>query len=128
MPPIGWARTLDKKVKAMVKGNLKLPRRTNDAFLYSPSRARGLGLPKVEDEVHIYGVSTAYCLLALSKDPTVTDVAQSALGEAAKKRSRGMLSPQDFINAPPQKGEGKQGDIKTLWSRVRLSLQHTQPH
>eukprot|EP00731_Ephydatia_muelleri_P013926 Em0007g1236a len=35
----------------------------------------GQGVPRVEDEVHIYGISTAYHLLTLSNDPIVTDVA-----------------------------------------------------
>ena len=55
----GWAKSLDKRGRALVKANMKLPRRTTDAFLYSPWRAGGQGVPRVEDEVHIYGVSTA---------------------------------------------------------------------
>ena len=80
-------------------------------------------VPKIEDEVHIYGVSTPYRLLVLSKDPVVRDTAQSALGETAKRRAGGRHTPEEFLNAPPEKGEGQQRDIKSLWSRVRLSLQ-----
>ncbi|KAL5509913.1 hypothetical protein EMCRGX_G005360 [Ephydatia muelleri] len=36
------------------------------------------------------------------------------------------MDPQDFLDNPPQRGEGKQGDIKSLWSRVRVSLQLCQ--
>ena len=32
----------------------------------------------------------------------------------------------EFLNTPPERGEGKQGDIKSLWSRVRVSLQYCQ--
>ena len=126
LPPVGWARSLDKRVKAAVKTAMKLPRRTIDAFLYSPWRSGGLGLPRVEDEIHIYGVSAAYRLLTLSNDPTVVDVAQAMLEVTARKRAKGLSTPQVFLNNPPQKGEGQQGDIKSLWSRVRLSLQLCQ--
>ncbi|KAL5509829.1 hypothetical protein EMCRGX_G005265 [Ephydatia muelleri] len=106
LPSIGWARALDKKLKALVKSALKLPRRTTDVFLFAPWRAGGLGLPRLEDEIHIYGVSTAYRLLCLSEDPTVVDVAQAALGVTSKKRSKGMTTPQDFLDNPPPKGGG----------------------
>ena len=62
----------------------------------------------MEDEVHIYGISTAYRLLALSDDDLiVTDVACEALGATARKRSQDTVSPQDFLNSPPQRGEGR---------------------
>ena len=125
-PPTGWAKTIDKRVKALVKSAMKLPRRTIDAFLFSPWRAGGLGLPRLEDEVHIYGISSAYRLLTLSNDPMVLDVSQAALEVTARKRSKGLTSPQDFLNSPPQRGEGKQGDIQSMWSRVRVSLQLCQ--
>ena len=116
LPSLGWARSLDVKVRS-------LPRRTTDAFLYSPWRAGGLGLPRIEDEVHIYGVSTTYHLLSLNKDPIVSVVALNALSATARKRSQGTLSPQDFCNSPPQRGEGRPGNIRSLWSRVRVSIQ-----
>ena len=126
LPPLGWARTLDKKMRAMVKASMKLPWRKTDTFFYSPAQAGGLGLPKIEDEVHIYGVSTAYSLLTLSKDPAVRDTAQHALWETSKQRAGDRRSPEEFLNAPPEEGEGRKGDIKTRWSRVRVSLQRCQ--
>ena len=128
IPPLGWAKTLDKKVRAMVKANMKLPRRTTDTFFYSPARAGGLGLPKIEDEVHIYGVSSAYRLLTLSKDPAVRDIAQQALWGTSKRRTGDRRTPEQFLNAPPEVGEGHKGDIKSRWSRVRVSLQRCQAH
>ena len=125
-PPTGWAKAIDKRMKALVKSAMKLPRRSMDAFLFSPWRAGGLGLPRLEDEVHIYRISSAYRLLALSQDPLVSDVSQAALEVTARKRSKGLTSPQDFLNSPPQRGEGKQGDIQSLWSGVRVSLQRCQ--
>ena len=127
-PPTGWAKTIDKRVKALVKSAMKLPRRTIDAFLFSPWRAGGLGLPRLEDEVHIYGISSAYRLLTLSNDPMVLDVSQAALEVTARKRSKGLTSPQDFLNSPPQRGEGKQGDIQSMWSRVRVSATLPDDH
>ena len=126
LPTLGWARALDKKVKTLVKANLRLPKRTTDAFMFSPTRAGGLGLPRIEDEVHIYGVSTAYRLLVTSKDPLVRDTALAALGDSARKRSKGTRTPEEFLNSPPENGEGQQGNIKSLWSRVRRSLQICQ--
>ena len=126
LPSLGWARALDKKVKAMVKLAFKLPKRTIDAFLFAPWRSGGLGLPRVEDEVHVYGVSTAFHLQSLSEDFTVVDVAQAALGATARKRAKGLASTQEFLDKPPQIGEGLQRDIKSLWSRVRVSLQLCQ--
>ena len=76
--------------------------------------------------MHIYGVSTSYRLLALSKDPIVADVSLGALDFTARTRSQGSLSPQEFLNSPPQRGEGKQGDIMSRWSRVRTSMQLCQ--
>ena len=113
-------------MKAMVKLALKLPKRIIDAFLFAPWRSGGLGLPRVEDEVHVYGVSTAFHLLSMSEDSTVVDVAQAALGATARKRAKGLASTQEFLDKPPQIGEGLQGDIKSLWSRVRVSLQLCQ--
>ena len=123
LPTLGWAKALDKRVKALVKANMKLPRRT---FLFSPTRAGGMGLPRIEDEVHIYGVLTTYRLLILSSDPTVRGTALSALEQMAKRRAGGRRTPEEFLNAPPERGEGQQGDITSLWSRVRNSMQICQ--
>ncbi|KAL5509851.1 hypothetical protein EMCRGX_G005290 [Ephydatia muelleri] len=109
LPTIGWARAIDKKVKASVKHHMKLPRRTMDAFLFAPWRMGGLGLPRIEDEVHIYNISSAYRLLSLSNDPLVTRVAQATLDATAKKRSKGTSTGQDFINSPPFQGKAAKG-------------------
>ena len=145
LPPVQWGKALDKKVRALLKSTLKLPKRTNDGFLYAPPRAGGLGLPQIEDEIHIYGVyivcihicmctyivwlgitTSAYRLLTTSNDPAVTDTAVSRLEETAKKRAGGRRTAEEFLNTPPERGEGKQGDIKSLWSQVRVSLQYCQ--
>eukprot|EP00731_Ephydatia_muelleri_P013945 Em0007g1255a len=66
LPSTGWAKALNKKVKDLIKANLKLPKY----------------------EIHIYRVSTAYrLLLVLSNDPVVRDTALSALGDTAKWKS-----------------------------------------
>ncbi|KAL5510139.1 hypothetical protein EMCRGX_G005632 [Ephydatia muelleri] len=82
----------------------------------------GQGVPRVEDEVHIYGISTAYHLLTLSNDPIVTDVACEALGTTARKHSQGTLSPQEFLNSPPQKGFG---DIRSVRKRCGETILDT---
>ena len=51
-PPISWATSIDRETRSLAKKHLKLPRRTVTPFLYSSTRAGGLGLPNIEDEIH----------------------------------------------------------------------------
>ena len=72
-------------------------------------------MPKIEDKVQIYGVSTANRLLTLSKDPEVSDTAQHASWETSKRRAEDRRSPEEFLNAPLEEGEGHKGDIKSRY-------------
>ena len=106
LPPIQWGKALDKKVRALLKSRLKLPKRTNDGFLYAPPRAGGLGLPQIEDEIHIYGVSSAYRLLTTSNDPAVTDTAVSGLEETAKSEQVADVRQRNSSTLLQREGRG----------------------
>ena len=123
-PPTRWATDLDKAVRKLVKQNLKLPRHTITSFLYTPPRWGGLGIPCVMDELHIHMLSSAFKLLASRNDPRVRDIAHHELLKTANIRRRDLQSAQDFLNSPPVPGEGKRGDIKSLWSDVRIAASH----
>ena len=122
-PSISWARAIDRTTKSLVKQHFKLPRRTVSSFLYSPTKAGGLGLPNIEDEIHLFRASTAFKVL-FAQDALISDIAASALAKTAEIRSNHQKTAQVFINSPPDPGEGKRGDITSLWSEVRTSLQH----
>ena len=123
-PSISWATSIDRETRSLAKKHLKLPRRTVTPFLYSSTRAGGLGLPNIEDEIHFFRISTAYKVLFAQGDNQLQDIANSALNKTAEIRSRNQKSAQDFLNDPADPGEGKRGDITSLWSGVRASLHH----
>ena len=108
----------------MVKKAFKLPKRTTTAFLHSPPHSGGLGLPCIMDEIDIHMVTTAFKLLT-TPDPCVKGVAYHHLGEVTAKHTRSSDPTRGdmeiFLNATPIPGEGKKGDIKSIWSSVRSS-------
>ena len=123
-PPIRWAINLDKAVRKIVKQCLKLPRRTITQFLYSPTRRGGLGIPNVVDDLNIYMVSSAFKLLSSQNDPKVKDIAHHELQRTATVRRRDLQSTEEFINSLPIPGEGRRGDLKSMWSDVRMAAHH----
>ena len=122
-PSIRWATDLDKAVRKVVKQCLKLPRRTITSFLYTPTRQGGLGIPCVVDKLHIQMVLSAYKLLSSKNDNREKVIAHHELQKTANIRRRD-LTTQEFLNSLPVLGEGKRGDIKSLWSDVRVSANH----
>lgn len=123
-PTIGWARNIDKTIRALAKTCLKLPGHTVSAFLYTDTTSGGLGLPNIEDELHIFRVSSAFKLLSTPGDHRVRDIAYSALSRTAEIRSGNRKSPQEFLNSLPDPGEGNKGDLSSLWSDSRVSFHH----
>ena len=119
---VGWARDIDVAARSFYKLHLKLPRRTTSNFLYASTKAGGLGLPNIEDELYIFRTSSAFKLLFYQGGlRTIT----SALARTADTRSL-VQRAQEFLNTRAAPGEGKRGDIKTIWSEVRSSLTHCQ--
>lgn len=123
-PNLTWARKLDKATKQVIKLHMKIPKRATDNFMYSPQRFGGLGIPRLEDEIHILKVSTAFKLLMSENDPRIGDIASSTLAYTANKCTQGRKDVQAFMNSTPEAGEGKCGDISSIWSQVRLAMHH----
>lgn len=112
-------------IRLMVKKAFKLPKRTNTAFLHAPPYSGGLGIPCIVDEIDIHMACTAFKLLN-SPDLCVKSIAHHHLSIVTAKRT-GINDPsigdmEEFINCSPNPGEGKTGDIKSIWSSVRSSL------
>ena len=123
-PKIGWARDIDKATKSLAKQHLKLPHRTTSNFLFTPTRFGGLSLPNIEDEIHIFRISTAFKVLFAQNDIHLHDIAHSTLTRTTEIRTRNQKTAQEFLNNPADPGEGRRGDITSLWSEVRSSLRH----
>ena len=64
-----------------------------------------------------------------SPDPTVHQVALNQLSESVSKQNNiKTCTPDDLdnlLNSDPKPGEGKQGDLRNLWSLCRTSLRQT---
>ena len=123
-PTISWARSIDQELKSLAKMCFKLPNRATTSYFYAQTKAGGLALPRIEDEIHLFRISTAYKVLFAQGDAQLRDISTSALGKTAEIRTRNQKSAQTFLNDPADPGEGRRGDIKSLWSEVRSSLQH----
>ena len=125
LPNKSWAQQIDKEVRNMAKRAFKLPKRTISAFLHAPSNTGGLGIPCITDEIDVHLAATAFKLLA-TPDVTVKGVAYHHLGIVSEKRNRGsevnITNMEIFLNSSPSPGEGKMGDIRSIWSIVRSSL------
>lgn len=125
LPNKSWAQRIDKQVRNMVKLAFKLPKRTISAFLHTPPHSGGLGIPCIEDEIDVHLATTAFKLLS-TPDTLVKGVAYHHLGNVTEKRTRSSEATigdmEEFLNSTPTPGEGKAGDIRSLWSVVRSSL------
>lgn len=125
LPNKKWAQLIDKEVRNMVKHAFKLPNRTISAFLHAPCNVGGLGIPCIVDEIDVHLAATAFKLLS-TPDAIVKGVAYHHLSNVAEKRTRSNAVNTDlmemFLNSSPTPGEGKTGDIRSLWSIVRSSL------
>ena len=119
LPLPGWARDLDIKIRALVKKALGLPRRVATPFLYLNTPG-GLGLYSVLDNLTIARISHFDRCLN-SKDLVVRSVARRQLLDVLKIRSGcehpGNEEVESFLNSVATVGEGKVGDVKSLWSR-----------
>ena len=122
LPNKSWAQNIDKEVRNMVKHALKLPKRTISAFFHTPPHSGGLGIPCIENEIDVQLATTAFKLLS-TPDTVVKGVAYHHLSEK-RTRSTGATTTdmEAFLNSSPTPGEGKTGDIRSLWSIVRTPL------
>ena len=129
LPSRSWAKDVDRSLRSSLKKGLRLPGRTTSNFLYCHQDDGGLGVPSIEDEMDIALVSQAFKFLSNEKDPRVSTVARHQLAEVMSKRSQATDPSSDslstFRNTPAPNGEGSRGDVRSLWSLVRKSLQNT---
>ena len=126
-PGVVWCRKLDTSLRAIIKGGLRLPQRTCTKYLYLSQALGGLGVPCAEDESHVVRASQAFKFLGDMRDPRIRDVALHQLGETIKKRARRLdpSIPEDmaeFLNTTAPPGEGRAGDLQSLWTAARASL------
>ena len=124
-----WCQKLDARIRKFVKKGLKLPARTVTTFFYTSQSLGGLGLTRVEESMDVANINRALRCLS-SPDDRVNTVAWNQLSTVTKRRlGREDIRDtdiQDFLNSPPAKGEYKQGDVRSLWSAVRKSLQRLE--
>ena len=126
-PGSTWCRKLDTTLRGAFKQGLKLPRRTATQYFYLPQALGGLGIPSVEDEAHIARAAQAFKFLGDTRDSVIREVALQQLSETVTKRAR-RLDPNkledlaEFLNTSAAPGEGRAGDLQSLWSSARASL------
>ena len=122
-----WCKKMDTVLRAIIKQGLNLPRRTCTHYFYLPQALGGLGIPSVEDEANVARAAQAFKFLGDTRDPLIRAVALDQLAETVSKRAkhldptnRGDLA--EFLNTTAHPGEGRAGDLHSLWSSARASL------
>ena len=129
-PGSTWCRKLDTTLRGAIKQGLKMPRRTATQYLYLPQASGGLGVPSVEDVGHVTRAAQAFKFLGDTRDPIIRSVALHQLADTVAKRAR-RLDPtkledlSEFLNTTAAPGEGRAGDLHSLWSSARASLANT---
>ena len=130
-PGSSWCRKLNTSMRKWIKKDVSLPARACSS-IYTPQALGGLGIPRCKDEMHIARAAQAFKFLADTRDPTIRAIAIQQLESVVRKRTRTPLtspiSREDlvaFLNTPAPSQEGARGDVKSLWSSVRASLQFT---
>ena len=119
-------------MRKWIKKGVSLPARACSSYIYTTQALSGLGIPHCEDEMHIARAAQAIKFLADTRNPTIRAIALHQLESVVQKRTRiPTTSPVSnevmaaFLNTPAPSKEGARGDIKSLWSSVRASLQYT---
>ena len=126
-PGSTWCRKLDTTLRGAIKKGLKLPQRTATEYFYLPQAFGGLGVPSAFDEAHVTRAAQAFKFLGDTRDPVIRSVALHQLADTVAKRAR-RLDPtkledlSEFLNTSLAPGEGRAGDLQSLWSSARDSL------
>lgn len=130
-PGTKWCQKTDTALRTIIKRGLRLPTRTCTKYLYLSQALGGMGIPSVTDESHVSRLAQAFKFLADTRDPCLRDVAVHQLTDTVAKRAR-YLDPTKpdhlatFLNTSSSPGEGRAGDLQSLWSLARASLTHTE--
>eukprot|EP00731_Ephydatia_muelleri_P013788 Em0007g1098a len=111
-PGSSWCRKLDTGTRKWLKKAVCIPSRSCSSYLYTPQNIGGLGIPCIEDEMHIARVAQAFKFRADTRDPVVRKIAMSQLQDVVQRRGRLPKLATVSID-------------QSLWSSVRASLTHT---
>ena len=126
-PGVVWCRKLDTSLRTIIKRGLKMPARTCTKYIYLSQALGGMGVPSVEVESHVARAAQAFKFVADTRDPCIREVALHQLSETVAKRAP-SLDPSkledlaEFLNSTAAPGEGRAGDLQSLWSAARASL------
>ncbi|KAL5509843.1 hypothetical protein EMCRGX_G005280 [Ephydatia muelleri] len=129
-PGTKWSQKLDTALRITIKRKLRLPSRVCTKYLYLPQALGGIGIPSIVDESHVTRAAQAFKFLADTRDPCLRDIAVHQLTDTVAKRAH-YLDPTKhehlttFLNTSSPPGEGRAGDLQSLWSSARASLTHT---
>ena len=130
LPYRKWCQNLDKSIRVLVKRHLKIPRRALTTFIHLKSEKGGLGLPSFSDKLDCSLTLQCFTLLACENDAIVRDIAMQQLEDTVRIRSRiNQPSHEDltnFLRSDPQAQEGREGDLRNLWSSCRKALKSTE--
>ena len=121
----GWAKKIDAQMRRLVKKATRLPRRTVSAFFHTAKANGGLGLTTLEDNMDSTNIIRSLRCLS-SPDKLIQDVAWSQVSDVVRRRcNKNDLSSvviESFLNSPPDVGESRRSDVRSLWTVVRKSL------
>ena len=126
-PGTVWCRKLDTSLRTIIKRGLHLPARTCTKYIHLSQVLGGMGVPSVGVESHVARAAQTFKFLADTRDPYIRDVALHQLSETVAKRAP-RLDPSkqedlaEFLNGTAAPGEGRAGDLQSLWSAARASL------
>ena len=90
-----WARSLNKKIRQILKPHIKLSRHTTNHFLYTPNRNGGVGLWSLEDVARI----TQFYKCLTSPDKIVSQCAWLQLVQVVSKCTNNPDPSSDQIEA-----------------------------
>ena len=126
-PGPAWCKQLDSTLRGIIKKGLRLPLRACTEYFYLSQALGGMGIPSVADEAHVARAGQAFKFLADLRDPIVRSVALNQLAATVRKRAPELNATihadlASFLNNPPKHGEGRAGDLHSIWSAMRSSL------
>ena len=121
----GWAKKIDAQMRRLVIKAMRFPRGTVTVFLHTAIANGGLGLTSLEDNMDSTNIIKSPLCLS-SPDKLIQDVAWSQVSDVVRRRcNKNDLSSVDiesFLNSPPDVGESRQSDVRSLWTVVRKSF------
>jgi hypothetical protein len=126
LPSISWVQQLDNEIRATLKRSIGLPKRTVTQWFYVSRKSGGLGLFSLVDNLHIARVSQVFRCLSSPDDFVVKCSFQQLRQVVARRTGKSNPTTEDlqiFLNSPPGAQEGKSGDVKSLWTEARSSIQ-----